>query len=571
MKKKIFAVILGALMAIGAVGCGGTPIGEEVDVTKTQLYVGNYNGGVGTAWLEETAARFEDLYKDVCFEPGTDKKGVQIMIDADKQRFHGDNLLNNISSIPEQVIFTERVFYDDYVASGKIYDMTDVVTGDMSEWGETGTIEDKIGAAQKDLLNRDGKYYAVPHYRLFSGIQYNVKLWEDEGYYFAREGGFVSPGSTPETEPRGLGPDGKTGVVDGVDCSLDDGLPATYDEFFELCDYICETGNVPFTWTGEHLAQYTGYLYWALYADFEGEARLMPNFDFTGTVDDIIDGWNADGTPIVKRVDITRQNGYELRQQLGRYYALSFLERIVRGNPARKFTYYHNRAFGLTYSHLNAQEDFIKSYYENAPVAMLLEGSWWENEADAPNGAFQTAAQEYGAAAGRKNSKFGFMPLPKATREEVGKPFTTVDVYDSYIVFNANLKGKPDQIALAERFAKFCCTREEMAKFTQSTGLPKSLSYTMTDAEIEPLTHYEKQLWNTNRNGAVVLPYSSDKLYRNNLGTLRYTYDWMTTVGGRPYGIPVKAYKDDKVTARQYFDGMKMTAAAWNNLYSKDF
>ncbi len=578
MKAKIVTSILSIMILFSGAaafsGCAEPVQPEEpVDSTKTQLYIGNYNGGVGGKWLENAADRFEEKYKDTCFEPGTNKKGVQIHIDNNKERYHGNNLINNLSSITEQIIFTERAYYDEYVTSGKILDMTNAVTGDLAEVGETGhTIEEKIGSAQKEYLNRDGKYYAVPHYRLFSGIQYNVRLWEDEGYYFAEDGiNFVSPGSTAEEEPRSLGPDGKTGVIDGVDYSLDDGLPATYEDFFLLCDYICETGNVPFVWTGQYLAQYTGYLYWALYADFEGAAKFMDNFDFSGTADDIVDGWNEDGTPVLRTAEITPQTGYELRQQLGRYYALSFLERLVKGNPERRFTYYMTDSFGLTYSNLNAQEDFIKSYYEGKPIAMIAEGTWWENEADLENGAFETAEHDYGASASRENSKFGFMPLPKATEELVGTPFTVTDTYDSYILYNSNMKGKEDILKLADLFVQFICTDEEMAEFTKTTGLPRALEYRMSEEDISALTYYEQQIWNVNINGDVVLPYSSGRLYRNNTGTLCYSYDWTTTVDGKPYSIPAKAFKDNGVTALQYFNGMKMSSSQWDTLYSKDF
>lgn len=573
--------MLSAVMLLGGAaafsGCA-EPVqpDEPVDTSKTQLYIGNYSGGVGGEWLENAANRFEEAYKDTCFEPGTNKKGVQIHIDNNKEKYHGDSLINNLSRISEQIIFTERAHYDEYVASGKILEMTDAVKGDLASVGEEGrTIEDKIGTAQKEFLNRDGKYYAVPHYRLFSGIQYNVRLWEDEGYYFAADGvNFVTPGSTAEEEPRSAGPDGKTGIIDGVDYSLDDGLPATYDDFFRLCDYICETGNIPFVWTGQYLAQYTGFLYWALYADFEGETKFMDNFDFSGTADDIVDGWKADGTPILKTVEITSATGYELRQQLGRYYALSFMERLIKGNPERNFKYYSTSSpdsFGLTYSNLNAQEDFIKSYYEGKPIAMITEGTWWENEADQENGAFETAERDYGSSASRENSKFGFMPLPKATDKQVGTPFTVVDTYDSYILYNANMEGNDDVIALANLFVQFICTDEEMSEFTKTTGVPRALEYEMSEEDISQLTYYEQQVWRINVNSDVVLPYSSNKLYRNNTGTLCYSYDWTTTVDGKPYSIPAKAFKENGVTALEYFNGMKMSSSQWDTLYSKDF
>ena len=76
--KKGLITVLAAAMAIASmttlVGCG--PRGEQIDATKTQLHVSNYDGGFGTEWLYAAKDRFTELVKDVSFESG--KTGVQI-------------------------------------------------------------------------------------------------------------------------------------------------------------------------------------------------------------------------------------------------------------------------------------------------------------------------------------------------------------------------------------------------------------------------------------------------------------------------------------------------------------
>ncbi len=562
MKKQatLLGIVLSVLLCFSFVGCTNEKIGEEEDPTKTQLYIGNYDGGIGTTWLYEAADRFEEKYKDVCFEPGTDKKGVQVHVDPDKNVYHGYNLINNLSSIDQQIIFTERAYYDEYLASGKILEVTDAVKKPLTEFGETGTIEDKIPADQKAYLQRDGKYYVVPFCKTFAGIQYNVDLWDQNGYWILSDGEFSTPGSTPAEEPRSNGPDGKAGTYD-------DGLPATYDEFFKLCDYICETGCVPFAWTGQYIQQYTGYFNWSLYADFEGAENMRPNFTFAGEVDDIVTGFEG-GVPTLETAAITPETGYKLHSQLGRYYALSFVERLMQGNPAKKFQYYTNKSMGQTYSHTAAQEDFVKSFYEAKPIAMLIEGTWWENEADS---AFASAVKTNGESASRQNRKFGMMPLPKATEDKVGEPFTVAEQYDSYIVLNANLKGKQDLIDLAYLFVEFVCSDAEMVKFTQSTGLPRALDYTMSEEELSALTYYERQVWDINTGAEIIYPYSAANIYRNNTRSLGFGYDWEATVSGRPYNTPCKAMAEDRITAQQYFLGHAITESAWRNLYSADF
>ena len=57
------------------VACGGGG-GEQVDDTKTQLYVSNYDGGFGDEWLYSAKAKFEKLYENKSFEDGKTVKST---------------------------------------------------------------------------------------------------------------------------------------------------------------------------------------------------------------------------------------------------------------------------------------------------------------------------------------------------------------------------------------------------------------------------------------------------------------------------------------------------------------
>lgn len=81
MKKRILALLLSisALIVILA-GCAIGTVNNSEAVTpsqlnahastdmnvenKTQLSVATWDGGLGSKWLEDAAARFEELYKD---------------------------------------------------------------------------------------------------------------------------------------------------------------------------------------------------------------------------------------------------------------------------------------------------------------------------------------------------------------------------------------------------------------------------------------------------------------------------------------------------------------------------
>ena len=315
-------------------------------------------------------------------------------------------------------------------------------------------------------------------------------------------------------------------------------------------------------------------MYWSLYADYEGKEGLMPNFAFEGTVDDIVTGFDADGTPILKSVEITPENGYELYQQVGRYYALSFFEKVLDER------YDDNSASSLTFSHLNAQTEFVARWHDGRtdanlgsnekPIAMLLEGNWWYNEADLNvTEGFGEAVNVFGESAAKENRRFAIMPLPKASEDLIGTPYTFAELF-SNVVINAYTTSDPNILALAKLFVQFCCTDAEMQYFTAETDMPKSYDYEMPQELLDEMTYYGQNVWMYNKAGSVVMPYSGCELYRNNVSSFWYTYNWESVVGTQTYAYPVDALREG-VTAKDYFLGMAISQSDWNNAYSKDF
>ena len=64
MKKffiKGLALVSEVVLSLGIAGCGGM---RGIDPNKTQLYVGLYDGGWGSDWLDDAKARFEAEYQD---------------------------------------------------------------------------------------------------------------------------------------------------------------------------------------------------------------------------------------------------------------------------------------------------------------------------------------------------------------------------------------------------------------------------------------------------------------------------------------------------------------------------
>ena len=379
-------LVFASLFAVGCSNRFGD--GEEIDETKTQLRIEYFNGGVGSEWLTKVAERFEAEYANEPFEEG--KLGVEIILGPSESTDY-----TAISKSPYNLFFTENIDYFRYAAQGSFLEISDIVR-ETTLPGETVTLEQKLSDIHRTSLTAlDGNYYAVPHYEFFHSAMYDADLFETYGLFYADDrdngnGGFVKNSS----ERRSAGPDGiyETG---------DDGMPVTYDEFFALCDYMLSAYNItPFVWTGESSGYILKFIS-ALAANYGGAEDWYANYSFGGQAKIISDYDTLEEST----VQITPNNGYLLSAQAGKYYALRFLERMLSNSG-----YYHGDSISRTYSHVEAQEDFIYSKLENEPIAMIIEGSFWENEA-AP--IFQRSIQDKGDAA--KNRKFGIMSLPLGT------------------------------------------------------------------------------------------------------------------------------------------------------------
>lgn len=149
MKKKIMTVFLACAMGFTAAACSTRNPGssddpfanEQIDQSRTQLYVYNFNGGYGADWLNSVKIRYEELHKDDVYEK--DKKGIQIYVTNKKESI--ETLTNSILDNREEVYFTEYAYYYTLKAAGVLGDITEAVTADLSAYGDEAgsTIESK--------------------------------------------------------------------------------------------------------------------------------------------------------------------------------------------------------------------------------------------------------------------------------------------------------------------------------------------------------------------------------------------------------------------------------------------
>lgn len=525
----------------------GDGIEEELDINRTQLYVSNFNGGYGSKWLMNLKLKFEELHKDDEIEPGTGKKGVQVLIDNAKTS--GTGLINSIKGSSSQVFFNESVSYSDYVSQGLILDITDMVKQPLTQYGESRSVYDKFNDIQKKCLEVNGKIYAVPHYEGFNGITIDVDLFDKNKLFLGKNGQFGY--KSTDTDLLSAGPDGD------YDTTYDNGLPATYAEFYELCKMMVKRGIIPITWSGEHQF-YVKDLVVAMSADANGYAETELGFSFDGTSNNLIDlsSLKSDGTYTTQTGEIKTSNGYDIMRQEGYYDALKFLHTIISNE------WYSGTSFTDGQTQTDTHYDYLLSGKESSlrPIAMLVEGCWWENEA---NSVFDRMSSYPNA--GKYERRFRFMPFPKSSQDKVGKQGQTlVENIMAYGFINANIDEKFKPLAL--EFLQFCNTDEALVDFTVTTNTTKGLLYEMSKSDLDKCTYYGRSLYERKSNAQVVYPLSVNPLYNENYSTLAMTY--RITYG--EYLFPSTAFKDYKVSAEKYItDLCNSLKSNWQTRYGK--
>ena len=540
MKNKlVICSLVAAFASASLIGCGKRT-GSEDDPNKANLHVRTLNKGIGIKWLQNAAKMFEELYADSeDFQEG--RIGVKIHVDGDTA-LSGEYLDNN--PLNDDVYFTEQIMYRDLVNKRKLLDITDVLRTDLEYYGdpEGTTIESKIDETMLDYLDVDGKYYGIPFYDSFYGLVYDVSLFKEEGLYL------MSDGSFGDFED----PDISVGT-DNIPGTIDDGLPATYEEFGMLLEELHDRGITGFV-TASNAKEYVADYLHNVYADYEGVENMVMTLTLSGEATDLANVDNAGNISYLERTAITPNNGYMLTKQVGRYKALTFLKDVLMSRP-------DNYRFVST--HTEAQSNFIKSKNnKSAPsVAMIMEGSWWENEA-------ATILANEKKRTG-DDYDYAIMPIPFESAEKAeacGYRHTYLSKSQSFGVVSANTKN----VKLAKEFMRFVHCNKMLSKFTADTSITRPLNYEVTEEDQAKLSTYAKSLIYLKGHSNVVYPYSSLPKEVNNPSYFKaYYFAWKATVDGSPYMHPWDYFRNNPTnsTSKKYFDGIyDCYSSAWSTL-----
>ena len=566
MKKKILSMALAVLMTMGTAGaltaCGGNGGGGSggSDLPKTQLYVRNYQGGFGNKWLYNGKDKLEAKYKDVELEPN--KKGVEVKITDIKETPQAENIKND----DYEVYFVEKVQYLYLEKQGVLEDLTDIVTSVSSYDGKK--IEEKLTKEQRDFygIDKNGtkRYYALPHYFAPLGIVYDIDLFEDRGYYFAKgyenektlEDKFVAD----KDSPRSAGPD-------GIPSNDDDGLPATYEDFWNLCEYIVKDGYTPLNWGGVEASKYyVTALMFQLVANYQGAEEFMRNFTMDGELSEVVklDGngnvvMGANGVPETEKVtlDPSQNNGYETFRTLALYYGLDFVKTLMNKSAVYAI---ENNVKSQSYDAFQAQKDYVASRFSKniKRQAMLIEGSWWDSEASS----YFEKNEPLGG--GKKDCRYGWLPLPNATKEQVGKnKKTLVNNINSLCFVKKGLNDVKKQLALD--FVQLMNSDESLVDFTVQTNAFKDLTYDLSSAQVSGLSPFGQNMYKDWKNFDKINPNNSNEQFYNTVYNVDITRRFAISTMDI---FPAVKFASSNMTTKEYFakvyDYTRKSISVWN-------
>lgn len=566
MKKKILSMALAVLMTMGTAGaltaCGGNGGGGSggSDLPKTQLYVRNYQGGFGNKWLYNGKDKLEAKYKDVELEPN--KKGVEVKITDIKETPQAENIKND----DYEVYFVEKVQYLYLEKQGVLEDLTDIVISVSSYDGKK--IEEKLTKEQRDFygIDKNGtkRYYALPHYFAPLGIVYDIDLFEDRGYYFAKgyenektlEDKFVAD----KDSPRSAGPD-------GIPSNDDDGLPATYEDFWNLCEYIVKDGYTPLNWGGVEASKYyVTALMFQLAANYQGAEEFMRNFTMEGELSEVVklDGngnvvMGANGVPETEKVtlDPSQNNGYETFRTLALYYGLDFVKTLMNKSAVYAI---ENNVKSQSYDAFQAQKDYVASRFSKniKRQAMLIEGSWWDSEASS----YFEKNEPLGG--GKKDCRYGWLPLPNATKEQVGKnKKTLVNNINSLCFVKKGLNDVKKQLALD--FVQLMNSDESLVDFTVQTNAFKDLTYDLSSAQVSGLSPFGQNMYKDWKNFDKINPNNSNEQFYNTVYNVDITRRFAISTMDI---FPAVKFASSNMTTKEYFakvyDYTRKSISVWN-------
>ena len=574
MKKRILAILLSLGCILSCTACGDTPTysnGAVYNVPgekKTTIRVTNFDGGIGTVWLDKAAERFAELNQTKSYATG--KQGIYVNV----ERASSINLSSTGSW--GDIAFTERSYDVTALAQlGVLLNIDDVIT-DTTRSG--GSIDSLIYENKKaSLKGHDGQYYGLPHYEFFGGLSYDHEFFEKENIFIAGDSVqnasvnvYTSSYGTlrlvkDSSVQKSVGPDGQENTAD-------DGLPSSMEELIQVMAYIKNKTDYGAVVVGATVPNYTNYLIAGLWASLAGYQQMINYYNCTGEIE-IVDSLSNEPLfkgidyikkPNTRKVVLSENTGFLGNNMAAKYYAISLMEIMLKEG------FLVNSSFSGT-DHYGAEKSIIynpiDSQYDK--VAMLIEATYWYNEATIAGSftSYETLAKT------KEERDLRFMALPNSfntipENQRTEQKNVIMDIGIGIGVANAKNEGNEEIVSAVKDFIAFLYSSEELINFTVETGMTRPLTYDVGEQASQMVGFYEK-LWNL-RQGANVIYWSGTT------SAFKQTKNYLKIVLELPknpdkYNNYLTALRaGEGWTTETLFNETKYTETEWKNYYNEN-
>lgn len=566
--KRLLCMLLSILMIVTCAGGCGNGAGGGDNSDKSELRVGNLLSGFGEKWLLSLKTEFEEMYKNHEFEEG--KRGVVVSIDNQDQAFSETALLGNMDRYENDIYYVNDIYNQkSFITNGLSYDTTAWVTekvydenGDLaSQTGlkATTSIIDTMYDGWADKFNFGTKenpaFYGMPWRLAFGGIIYDADLFATKGFFLNKDGDFELGLFLNDDDPAHLHYDPTRNATnagkgpDGLPGTSDDGMPSTWGEFKLLMSEMFGSNVTPFIWSGSLTYQRKS-AFQQIIANYEGYEDFLLNFTFDGEDSDHPE-WG----------EINEDNAYLLRGQEGKKAAIQAFYDIVT-NP----NYYTASSFGGS-QHKEAEKEYIESITTSNPIAMLMEGGWWEQE-----------SREYADALGDFNPNLGYgkrnfklLPIPKFVGVNGIKNQENTErvLYGTESMTLEMVWAKSQKLDIVKEWLQFVHSRDGLAIFVRDTSSFRPYNFTAKDKYFNEFTSFTKSIYTYIDEGArLVSDLNFSKIRQDNANEFVEFMSKFRGTNGTEYFEVASAFRANPTwTVEGVFEMFKntiFTESSWN-------
>ncbi len=515
--KKLLSLALCGVIAFGAtagVGCGPKVI-QGIDKNKTQIYVSLYNGGLGTQWFEDLRKEWNANNSKYEVIPKEDKlDAAQVIADVEApQSETSPSIYYSIGTSEMKKL----------VETNKLEDLSTFVNTTKPD-GENGlTIRQKLDSrdgyyntwSSVAANSKTGGLYMLPWNDSVHGFIYDHDTFLANNWLYKAantaevKDALTAQGITFEVEGQNLifkSSTGKTNYEendvilragkDGKYGTYDDGQPMTIAEWDDMVSAISDSDKKVFMWTGQ-FPEYTRHIENALIAQYSGLQSVIDLYDHDSNgVEYEMNDKPKEAFSIV--------DGYKSFSMMGIKKAIEFIY-----NNLCKPDYLHDTAKGNTWDHAATQGYYVMGYRagdDNPETAMIIEGTWWENEArtyfnsNVSNG---DADRGYG----KRDYRYMLTPDFEGGVGAFGNGKGTAMGLSEMSSIFVPKQTDPNKLEAIKDFLAFTLKEENLRKYTVSTGVVRPYVYNLTEfdrANMTPFANNAFDLYKDSENIALV-------------------------------------------------------------------